>query len=147
MSTSKLDDYLQQGIHGAKETKPDERRRFLTTLRERVVVALTQVQVREKGIYNEVEALIKENPKAHLYLNGNMNYSFLSKYIAVAKKFDLEYTIVTNKEFNSDLGLVLALEYAVEKEEIFISKQKPKQVTVEKESKGFLSTVKNLFKK
>lgn len=147
MSKSNIDEYIQQGIHGAKETKPDERRRFLSTLRERVVVALMQEQVREKGIYDEVEAFMKDNPKSHLFLNGNMDYAYLSKYIAIAKKFKLEYTIVTNKEHNSDLGLVLAQDYAVDKEGIFISKVEPEEEPVEQESKGFLSSFKNLFKK
>ncbi|WP_316252510.1 DUF1694 domain-containing protein [Bacillus aquiflavi] len=43
-----VDDYLQKGIYGQKEIKPDERRKFLGTLRERVIVALKQSQVREK---------------------------------------------------------------------------------------------------
>ena len=142
-----MDDYLQQGIHGAKETKPDERRRFLSTLRERVVVALTQEQVREMSVYPEVEAHMKDQHKAHLYLNGNMDYSFLSKHISTAKKLDLEFTIVTNKEHNSDLGLVLALDYAVEKEDIFISKAEPKTAQAEKKSTGLFSTFQKLFKK
>ena len=56
-----IDDYIQQGIYGPRETKPDERRKFLGTIRERIVIALTQEQVREKGIYTQVEEAIKEN--------------------------------------------------------------------------------------
>jgi uncharacterized protein YueI len=146
LTESKIDDYLQQGIHGAKETKPDERRRFLSTLRERVVVALTQEQVRDKSVYPEVEALMHDHNKAHLFLNGNLSYPFLSKYIAVAKKLSVEFTIVTNKEHDSDLGLVLALEDAIDKEEIFIKKVQPQIEKVEKKKKSFLSTFQNLFK-
>ena len=141
-----MDDYLQQGIHGAKETKPDERRRFLSTLRERVVVALTQEQVREQGIYPEVEALMHNHPKGHLFLNGNMSYPYLSKYITVAKKHSVEFTIVTNKEHDSDLGLVLALDEAIDKEDIFIKKVQPKIEPAEQKKKSLLSTFQNLFK-
>lgn len=147
MSKSEMDDYLLQGIHGAKETKPDERRRFLTTIRERVVVALTREQVMEKEVYPQVELRMKENVSAHLFLNGNLDYSYLSKYIAIAKRLNLEYTIVTNKDYNSDLGLVLAQEFAIDKEKIFIEKEVAAVQPTKPEEKGFLSIFQNIFKK
>ena len=38
---STLEEYLEQGIHGKKEINPEERRKFLGTIRERIVIALT----------------------------------------------------------------------------------------------------------
>ncbi|PWW20574.1 uncharacterized protein YueI [Cytobacillus oceanisediminis] len=118
-----IDDYLQQGIHGQKQTKPDERRKFLGTLRERIVIALKQPQVREDGIYPQVDEALKTNSQAHLYLNGNMSYSYLSKYIKLASKYKVEYTIVTNKEHNSEIGLVLAHDYAIDKPDIYVERK------------------------
>jgi uncharacterized protein YueI len=132
-----VDDYLQQGIHGKKEINPDERRQFLGTLRERVVIVLKQPQLIESGIYPEVETALKENKKAHLYLNGNMNYEFLSKYKKVADKYEVEYTLVTNKEYDSELGLVLAYDYAVDKESIYVEKKIKIDSTPKK--KGFFA--------
>jgi uncharacterized protein YueI len=139
MSNSKLDDYLQQGIHGAKQTKPDERRRFLTTLRERVVIALTQAQVMKKGVEPQIEQLMDENPQAHLFLNGNISYTYLSKYIKAAEKRDIEFTIVTNKEYDSELGLVLAHDHAIDKEDIYLSKKISPVAQPAKKKKGFFS--------
>ena len=51
MPKPNIDDYLNQGIYGTKETNPDERRQFLGTLRERIEVALTQGQVMEEKVY------------------------------------------------------------------------------------------------
>jgi uncharacterized protein YueI len=130
-----IDDYLQQGIHGKKEINPDERRQFLGTLRERVVIALKQPQLIEQGIYPEVETALKENKKAHLYLNGNMNYEFLSTYKKVADQYEVEYTLVTNKEYDSELGLVLAYDYAIDKENIYVEKKLNIDTTPKK--KGF----------
>lgn len=146
MSDSKVDEYLQQGMHGAKQTKPDERRRFLTTLRERTVIALTRAQVMKKGVEPEVAKLMDENLEAHLFLNGNISYSYLSKYIKAAKKRNIEFTIVTNKEYNSELGLVLAHDHAIDKEDIYLKKRispVAKQAMAE-EKKGFFS---KLFKR
>ena len=139
MSNNKVDDYLQQGIHGAKQTKPDERRRFLTTLRERVVIALTQAQVMKKGVEPQIEQLMDENPQAHLFLNGNISYTYLSKYIKAAEKRDIEFTIVTNKEYDSELGLVLAHDHAIDKEDIYLSKKISPIAQPAKEKKGFFS--------
>lgn len=145
MSDRNVDDYLQQGIHGTKQTKPDERRKFLTTLRERTVIALTQAQVMGPGVEPEVAKLMDENLQAHLFLNGNLAYSYLSPYIKEAEQRDIEFTIVTNKEYDSELGLVLAQEYAVDKENIYLSDKIPAVKPVQSEAKkGFFG---KLFKR
>lgn len=148
MGSNKVDDYLQQGIHGAKQTKPDERRRFLTTIRERVIIALTKPQVMKNGVEPEVLKLMDENQKAHLFLNGNLSYSYLSKYIKAAEKREIEFTIVTNKEYDSELGLVFAQDHAIDKEDIYLGKIKPVvQMDKAKKEKGFLFGLGKFFKK
>ncbi|WP_449538784.1 YueI family protein [Ferdinandcohnia sp. Marseille-Q9671] len=142
MANKNVDDILQQGIHGVKETKPEERKKFLGTIRERVLLALKQPQVRENKIYPDVEEACKNNSGVHMYLNGNMNYRFLSKYVKLAGKYNVQYTLVTNKEHNSELGLVLAYDYAIDKEDIYINKKvqltPPVQNQAQKK-KGFFS--------
>jgi uncharacterized protein YueI len=148
MGKQNLDDILQQGIHGAKQTKPDERRKFLGTIRERVVVALTKAEVRKQQIDHEFKQLLEKNKEAQIYLNGNMNYTFYSKYIVLADRMKVPYKIVTNKEYDSEYGLVLAYDYAIDKEDISLSK-KPK-VQIEEatnEGTGIFSKVKTLFSK
>ena len=83
---------------------------------------LTQAQVMEKNIYPEVEEKMKAHSQIHLFLNGHIDYSYLSKYIKKANQYKINYTIVTNKEYNSEMGLILAHEDAVDKENIYITK-------------------------
>ena len=145
--SKQIDDYLMEGIHGQKQTKPEERRKFLGTLRERIIIALTQPQIREEGIYPQVDAAFKNNPKAQLFLNGNMNYSELSKYTTLAAKYKIEYTMVTNKEFNSEIGLVLAHNYAIDKEEIYVKKTEEKEKSPQKKNKkGIVNIFSKIFK-
>ena len=137
-----------EGIHGQKETKPDERRKFLGTIRERIIIALTQSQIREEGIYPQVDDAFKNNSKAQLFLNGNMNYSELSKYTKLAAKYKIEYTMVTNKEYNSEIGLVLAYSYAIDKEEIFVSNIEEKEKSpTDENKKGMLNIFSKMFKR
>ncbi len=145
MKKTTVDEVLQQGIYGPLETKPDERRKFLGTLRERIVVALTKSQVGETAVYTQVEQNMKEKPQSHLFLNGNMNYGDLSKYVKLATKYKIEHTLVTNKEHDSEIGLVLAMDHAIDKEDIYITKKVPaQQQEIKKKNKGFFSKI---FKK
>ncbi|MDT9027632.1 YueI family protein [Rossellomorea sp. YC4-1] len=146
MSKPTIDDYLDNGIYGQKQTKPDERRKFLGSLRERIVIALTQSQVREKGVYKEVQECLKKHPEAKLLLNGNMSYSFLSKYIKLADTYHVSFSMVTNKEIETDIGLVLAYDYAIDKEEIYVKKKNEKNSeakTKQKPKKSLFSSIKN----
>jgi uncharacterized protein YueI len=140
-----VDEVLQQGIYGTLETKPDERRKFLGTLRERIVVALTKRQVAETNVYPQVEKQMKERPQSHLFLNGNLSYETLSKYVKLATKYKIEHTLVTNKEHDSEIGLVLAMDHAIDLEDIYITNKEPQPGQSEiKKNKGFFA---NLFKR
>lgn len=141
-----IEDYLQHGLHGPLETKPDERRRFLGTLRERVIIALTKVQMREPGTYPEVETAMKEYPQATLLLNGHMDYTHISKYIRLAHKYRVKTSIVTNTVVDSELGLVLALDYAINKRDIFVKKGEKQENTKQKtDKKGLFSVLGQKF--
>jgi len=145
MTNPNLDDYLQQGMYGTKETKPEERRKFLGTIRERIVLALMQNQVREENVYKEAEEAITGNKGAKLYLNGHLDYSYLSKYLKIASKQNMEYTIVTNNDYNSEIGLLIAYDHAVDKEDIYVTETATEKKAEEpKEKKGFFA---KLFKR
>ncbi|WP_346764076.1 YueI family protein [Bacillus sp. BHET2] len=139
-----IDDYLENGMYGQKQTKPDERRKFLGTLRERIVIALTQSQVREKGVYKEVQESLKKHPNAKLLLNGNMSYTFLSKYIKLADTFHVSFSMVTNKDTETEVGLVLAYDHAIDQEEIYVKKKSEKTSEFKpKQKKSLFSSIKN----
>ncbi|WP_233523062.1 YueI family protein [Peribacillus saganii] len=148
MPNKNVDDYLQEGIYGKKELKPEERKRFLGTLRERVVLALTQAQVMEKNIYPEAEQAMKANPQAYILINGNLDFSYQIKYIKAANKHGLKYTIVNNTEHNSDIGLLIAYDHAVDKPEIFISRKTTAGTVSKKPArKGLFQKIKSVFSK
>ena len=112
---------LDAGIHGTPELKPAEKALYLSTFRERVFVALTKRQVAQKAVYKEVKQELKGIRNGILYLNGDLPYSMLSKYIKEASKASLSFEIVNDKESDTPLGLVLASKKdAVEREEIFV---------------------------
>lgn len=115
-----IENILQEGIYGPKEINPEERKKFLGTLRERILAVLTKPQVRESGINSKIQDLIKQNPKVKMILNGDIDYSHLRKYIKLANKHHITFTISNDQEHPTDIGLVLAFDYAVDKENIYI---------------------------
>ncbi|MFE3976276.1 MULTISPECIES: YueI family protein [unclassified Peribacillus] len=134
MSRLKVEDYLEQGIYGPKEIKPGERREFLGTLRERVVIVLKKSQVFEMNVYPEIEQMMKRHPRSNLFLNGQMDYQYLGKYIKLAISHNIPYKIVLNKDHNSDLGLVLAENSAINNEVIYIEKKNQAIQVIKKKS-------------
>ena len=145
MAGKSVEDILEQGIHGVKEINPAERKKFLGTLRERIVIALLQSEVRAKAIDPKVNSLFEAHKDAKLFLNGNVAYADLSKYMKAANKYNIAYTIVNNKEYNSEIGLVLAYDYAIDQENIFLNEMKPKLDVVEdkkQEKKSFFQKLK-----
>lgn len=147
MKSPNVDDYLQKGMYGVKEIKPEERRKFLGTIRERIVVALTKSQVMEKGVYPEVIQLMKEHPQTTLLLNGDLDYTYLSDYIHKARLNHMQFSIVANKNYDTNIGLVLTYDHAIDKEEIYIQKNKEKTVTISKKKKKPFASLFSFLKK
>jgi uncharacterized protein YueI len=144
-----VEDYLQEGIYGKKEIKGEELKLYLGTYRERVILVLTESQVREKTVYPEIAAHIKCYPDSKLLLNGYIEFEALAKYIQVAKDCKIDYKIVTNKEYHSNNGLVLAAQQAIDKEIITVEKSNVKSYEQKsvKKKKGLLSFLTGMRRK
>lgn len=143
MNKPSVDDALKEGIYGLKEIKPEEKRKFLGTFRERVVIALKIGQVAQQKIYPQIEQTMKEYSAARLLLNGNIAYEQLLKYINLAKKNHIEYKLVTNHD--TEIGLVLAMNHAIDKETIYVGSAEPSNV--EKKKISFLKKLFRRYKK
>ncbi|MFV8826638.1 YueI family protein [Alkalihalobacterium sp. APHAB7] len=116
----KLKDIINRGLYGNPEIRPEERNIFLTTIIERVHLALTKKQVIHQGMYDEAVRLLQNEQNIHLYINGNLSYQLYSNYVKEANKHHVPFTVV-NANQTTPIGLVLATEFqAINKPEIFI---------------------------
>lgn len=120
MGTKNVDDYLTEGIYGSRQTKPSERKQFLGTIRERIVIALTKGQIMSDKGLDELDKAMKANQEAKLPINGDVSHKFLKEEKALANKYNIPYTEVTNEDADTDIGAVLTYDYAIEKKHIFI---------------------------
>lgn len=132
MAHINLEDYLENGIHGPKEIKLQEKRKYLGTFRERVIAVLSNSQVCEEEAYQELRDRINRYPEAYMLLNGQIGYEALGKYIKMANACKIPYKMVLNKDYESQFGLVLAGKTAVHIEEIQMRRKVAPLETVEK---------------
>lgn len=112
MGETKLHQALLQGIYGAAETLPEERALFLSTISERIYLALTNKQVIHKGMYPEASDLMKTKKNLHLFINGHLAYHLYSNYVKEATKYNIPFTVV-NDGYDTPIGLVLASETSI----------------------------------
>ena len=120
MKEESVDFYLQQGIFGHAETKPDERRMFLGSLRERALLALTKGQVSRNKPYQEVEQILKTNRQATVLLNGELSYASYSQYVKIANAAGCSFKVVNHHEAHSPFGLIIEVPSAVNQEHIYV---------------------------
>lgn len=141
-----IDDYLQEGIYGANQIKPDERRLFLGSLRERTAFVLTQDQVnKQQGIQAFDEAITK-HPDAAILFNSQHSLNTLSPYRRIALKHEKNYTIIDEESNQHAYGVVVAYNHAVDITDIFFKEVTPdKDAKIDKKAKP--TFIEKLFRK
>jgi uncharacterized protein YueI len=146
MGKKNVDDYLTEGMYGTRRPKEAERQIFLGTLKERIVIALTIGQVMTDSGLSELEKAMKKHCKdTQLLINGNVSYRFLTEEKALANKYKIPYTVISNEEVETDIGAVLTYSYAINKENIFIEEESETKITEPEKKDSFFTKLKNWF--
>ncbi|MFP7495136.1 YueI family protein [Terribacillus saccharophilus] len=141
-----IEDYLNEGIYGIKETKASERKEYLGTLRERAILAMTEGEVVQQKGLKQLEYAMKNYPGSSLRLSGEVNIRFFKPYKSLAATHHVPYTSVTNQGADVDIALVLHVDHAIDKQDIFLEKEEAVETT-EKTEHSFSSLIKNIFKR
>jgi len=144
MSKKNVDDYITEGIYGTQRPKEAERRHFLGTLRERIVIALTIGQVMTDSGITKLEEAMKEHRDTKLLINGQVSNRFLAAEKDLANKYNIPYTVISNEEYETDIGAVLTYDHAIDKENIYIEDEEVENKK-EEETDSLFSTIKNWF--
>ena len=143
-----VNEFLMDGIYGTRLPKQEERNKYLGTLRERIVLALTIGQVMtDKGLKALKEEML-QHPNAKLIFNGAVANKFLTEEKQLAEKHHIPYTVMMNDEVETHIGAVLAYDDAIDKEDIFI-KDEPTTAKQQKNTKNnsiLNKVINNLFK-
>lgn len=152
MSNKDVEDYITEGIYGLRRPKEAERIQYLGTLRERIVLALTIGQVMtDDGLFHLEQAMMSHRD-TKLLINGHVAGRFLTEEKALANKYNIPYTMITNNESDTNIGAVLTYDYAIDKAEIFIKEVQDEKVARDEpydasESQSIFSKITQWFKK
>ena len=123
MSRKKLDDYITEGIYGPKEIKQDEKRKYLGTYRERVLLAIYKAEVYQKKGIPEIKTIKNKHPDAVMLLNDRMNIHTLKPYRQLATDSNFTYRYIRNETVDSEYGVIIALDHAIEIENIHLPEE------------------------
>ncbi|MGQ5709188.1 DUF1694 domain-containing protein [Lactobacillus sp. PSON] len=131
--TEDLNDRLKQSsLGGSPQTKPDERRRFLGSLRERVFVRMNNTEIHDPKL-NELFLKHIDDYKGYTVLiNGNIDDdAFLGKVEAACSKNNIPFTLVNNETAKTgpeDTAILVVAKNAINKMRIEIGQVYPPEM-------------------
>ena len=118
-----------QGI--TPQTKPDERRRFLGSLRERVLVRMTNSEVQDPKLTSLFLQHFKDYVGYNILINGNLHDNFVDQVETYCSKYETSFTIVNNETAKTgpdDSAILVVASSAINKMRIEISQVYPPEM-------------------
>lgn len=91
-----------------------ERNQFLGIYKERVLVALTEEEVKEKLIYPEVKKALEKVVATKMVLTRRVDMKYLKKYINLANMYKVDCKIVDGLSYVGNISLVVSADDAVD---------------------------------
>lgn len=117
---------LNNRMYGAPQTRPDERRQYLGSLRERVALLVTN---QEMPTSLEQTRLVLQNYQHQadytVLLNGKLDPEALAPYLKVCQDADLAFTLINDDTASLDAeapGLLLVNAEAIDQADIRLKK-------------------------
>ncbi|MDW5522300.1 YueI family protein [Carnobacterium maltaromaticum] len=148
MGEKDVNDYLTSGIYGTPQTKPEERNRYLGSLRERVYLSMSIEELSSLLYIDALKEELELHPDGQVLLNGEVNSHALGPYLKLCGQESVQFTIVTNQfAKKSDTGLLFVAANAVNQEVIAVSEKYPLADPTPKEEESVPTEKKSLLKR
>ena len=90
-----------------------ERNSFLGEYKERVLAALTFDEVREKGIYDEIEKALENKEAKKMIVSREVDFKCIKKYLDMAKNKHVSCKMMDNLLNTGEVCLVVASDEAL----------------------------------
>lgn len=124
--TEDLNKRVEQAAQGiTPQTKPDERRRYLGSLRERVYVRMDNTEVKNSKLTNLFLEHIIDFKGYTILINGNISDDgFLGKVEARCSKNNIPFTLVNNETAKTgpeDTAVLVVAKDAINRQRIEIA--------------------------
>lgn len=152
---SKNDDVnerLTNAMHGTPQTLPDQRRHYLGSLRERVVLAIKIKELQDERTLRLFKQHLQDYDGKTALVNGKVTRQLISPYMQTLAQANFPFTLVNKPETPYDaeaIALLIVADKAVDQKEIDILKQfaqpATKPYTPPKKEKGKKGLLHDLF--
>ncbi|MFD1430504.1 YueI family protein [Lacticaseibacillus mingshuiensis] len=126
---NQMQDHLNSALYGPPQTKPDERRHYLGSLRERTALFVDNQTLREPTTLAQVQPLLKQyaaQANFKLLLNGKLPAELTAPYMTEATQLGLPFTLVSDETAQPEetaCGLLITSDEAIDHADIFLPKQ------------------------
>ena len=98
MAEDNMQEHLNSALYGPPQTKPDERRKYMGSLRERVALCISNQELADPKRQHQVAPLLKDfhdrNYKA--LLNGKLDNAITGPYMKLLTDANVPFTLVAN---------------------------------------------------
>ena len=126
MTKKDIQDYLDKGMYGAPQIKPDEQRKYLGTFRERVVFAMVSIETESTDYDAFCLEQFKKYPTGTLSINANCSLKTQNHFMKLAQQAHINFKMVDSDEdklSSDEIAMVFSLETAINLEDISVKKR------------------------
>lgn len=133
-----IQDYLDKGLYGAPQLKPDEQRKYLGTFRERVVFIITSEESKKLSYDAFCLEQFTNYPNGTLLIDANTPLAIQNHFMKLAQQKSINFKMVDteiDKLTPEDIALVFAVDTAIDLEDISVKDNTHKKTTTSKPQK------------
>lgn len=125
MGNKDVQDYLDKGMYGAPQIKPDEKRKYLGTFRERIYLSMTLAEMSNTRNLAYFKEELTNNPNHQVLINAAVASHLQNTYMVASQKAKCPFKIVDteNQQQPDAIGLVYAGEEAVDIDPISVTEK------------------------
>jgi uncharacterized protein YueI len=144
-----VNDRLTNAMYGSPQTLPDQRRRFLGSLRERTVLAIRVKDLQNSRTFDLFSRHLDDFTDRSALVNGKIDHQLMGPYLKLLAQKGFPFTLVNKPETPDDsdsYALLIVSREAVDQETINIlelyplAQSKPTETSDKKpEKKGWFS--------
>lgn len=116
MCPKDVNDYLEKGLYGSPQIKPEERKKYLGTYRERVFLAITLTEITESDTLSLFKKELAEHPGQLILLNSLLSATVQQTYMQLAQKTNTPFKIINTEQDKTctDIGIVYSADSAID---------------------------------
>lgn len=142
MSDDNMQEHLNSALYGPPQTNPDERRRFMGSLRERVALRVSNQELADPKRQQQVAPLLKDfhDDGYKALLNGKLDNAVTGPYMKMLTDANIPFTLVANETAQTDekaAGLLIVSDKAINQSTIDLPPLDQDQDKTQPKKRGF----------